>query len=157
MNKFILLGLFSICSPFFTGAQKTEETLKWESWNEGYPRAIREKKIALIDAYTDWCGWCKKMDRDTYSNEDIIRKLNKYFVLIKFNPEIQNVRYELNGRTYTGFELHMMISNNQRLGYPTTYFIVTTKNRLIIQPGYFNPEDFGQLLDSIIQESQSTN
>jgi uncharacterized protein YyaL (SSP411 family) len=134
-----------------------EEGLKWESWNEGYPRALKEKKILLVDAYTDWCGWCKKMDRDTYTNPEVLKLLNKYFVTVKFNPEIQNVRYELNGQTFSGAELHMMLSNNQRLGFPTTYFIITTKNRLLIQPGYMKPEDFNQLLLSIVNESLSSN
>ncbi len=134
-----------------------EGALKWETWNEGYPRAVKEKKIVLVDAYTEWCGWCKKMDRDTYTNPETIRLLNKHFVPIKFNPEIQDVRYELNGQTFSGAELHMMLSQNQRLGYPTTYFIITSKNRLIIQPGYQKADDFNQLLQSIITESLSTN
>ena len=30
--------------------------------------ARRTGKIVMIDVYTDWCGWCKRMDRDTYAN-----------------------------------------------------------------------------------------
>ncbi len=134
-----------------------EEGIKWESWNSGYPKATKEKKIVLVDAYTTWCGWCKKMDADTYTDPEVIKTINKYFVPVKFNPEISDIRYELNGQTYSGAELLMMLSNNQRLGYPTTYFILTTKNRLVIQPGYMKPVDFNQLLNSIVNEATSTN
>lgn len=156
MQKLIVSVL--LVFPLFALSQTPQvESLKWETWNDGYPKAVSEKKIALIDAYTEWCGWCKKMDRDTYTNPEVVKTLNKYFVPIKFNPEIPNIKYELNGQTYSGVELHMMISNNQRYGYPTTYFIITVKNRLIVQPGYLKPEDFMQLLNSIIQESKSPN
>lgn len=156
MQKLIVSVLLAF--PLFALSQTPQaEPLKWETWNDGYPKAVSEKKIALIDAYTEWCGWCKKMDRDTYTNPEVVKTLNKYFVPIKFNPEIPNIKYELNGQTYSGVELHMMISNNQRYGYPTTYFIITVKNRLIVQPGYLKPEDFMQLLNSIIQESKSPN
>ena len=156
MQKLIVSVLLAL--PLFALSQTPQaESLKWETWNDGYPKAVSEKKIALIDAYTEWCGWCKKMDRDTYANPEVVKTLNKYFVPIKFNPEIPNIKYELNWQTYSGVELHMMISNNQRYGYPTTYFIITVKNRLIVQPGYLKPEDFMQLLNSIIQESKSPN
>ena len=134
-----------------------EEGIKWETWNTGYPLAMSKKKIVLVDAYTDWCGWCKKMDADTYTDPEVIKIINQYFVPIKFNPEIQDVKYELNGQTFSGAELLMMLSQNKRLGYPTTYFIITNKNRLLIQPGYVKPEDFRQLLNSIVSESKSPN
>jgi thiol:disulfide interchange protein len=60
---FLILSAFK---PAQTPAPKAE--LKWYGWNEGYAKAVKEGKIVLVDAYTDWCGWCKKMDRDTYSN-----------------------------------------------------------------------------------------
>nr|MBP7512354.1 DUF255 domain-containing protein [Bacteroidia bacterium] len=86
--KKVLFVAFTIF--FMSSFTKTkDDELKWYKWNEGYPVAQKDGKLILVDAYTDWCGWCKKMDRDTYSNPDIIKKLNKHFVVIKFNPELR--------------------------------------------------------------------
>lgn len=126
--------------------------LKWEEWNTGYKKGISEKKIILVDAYTEWCGWCKKMDRDTYSDAEIIKKINKNFIPIKFNPEL-NQTYYIDSTAYTGRELHAMLSKEYRTGFPTTYFILPQNNKLFINPGYEDPEKFGKTLDRMLTEA----
>ncbi|MBI3233120.1 MAG: DUF255 domain-containing protein [Bacteroidetes bacterium] len=133
---------------------KPAEELQWLGFTEGYAKAKKLKKIALIDTYTEWCGWCKKMDRDTYTNSAIISKVNKEFVPIKFNPEIKDVKYTLDGKEYTGFELLSVISNKQQSGYPTTFFI-TKKNRVMIEVGYQDATQFSATLDKIIAENNN--
>jgi uncharacterized protein YyaL (SSP411 family) len=137
--------------PSFSGEQQAEK-LEWQEWNTGYPKGISEKKIILVDTYTSWCGWCKKMDRDTYANPEIIRKINKYFIPIKFNPEEQKTYY-MDGNAYSGRELHAMLSKEYSTGYPTTYFIVPQVNKLFIKPGYEGPAQFSKTLDSMIAEA----
>lgn len=148
-NLLLLLSVIFLGS--FTPEPPAEE-LKWENWNTGYPRGLKEKKIILIDTYTEWCGWCKKMDKDTYTNPDIIKKVNKYFVPIKFNPELKETYY-IDSTAYTGRELHNMLSKGNRTGYPTTYFIITTQSKLFISPGYEGPADFSTTLDKMIAEA----
>jgi thiol:disulfide interchange protein len=69
---FTLVLMLTSFAPPQKPAQHVE--LTWYGWNEGYAKALKEGKIVLVDAYTDWCGWCKKMDRDTYTNPTIIKK-----------------------------------------------------------------------------------
>ena len=38
------------------------------------------KKI-ILDLYTDWCGWCKVMDRNTFTDPDVIENINNNFFL----------------------------------------------------------------------------
>jgi thioredoxin-related protein len=45
------------------------------------------KKVILVDFTTDWCGWCKKLDRDVFSKEAFHDKVSDKFVLVKINPE----------------------------------------------------------------------
>src|SRR5688572_14422721 len=80
------LILIALVVPLLTLSFTPTEDIKWENWNDGYSKAVKQKKIALVDCYTDWCGWCKRMDKDTYAKEDIAKKINKHFVPIKFNP-----------------------------------------------------------------------
>ena len=116
-----ILTLVLLISTSFTPAlvkvkntnPKTESELKWLGFNEGYSLAKKKNKIMLVDVYTDWCGWCKRMDRDTYTKADIIESLNKDFVVIKFNPEVQNMSYEFEGKKYDGQQLAGVISNYQ--------------------------------------------
>lgn len=138
-----------------SAVKKPEEAeLKWYDWNEGYAKAMKEKKIVLVDVYTDWCGWCKKMDRDTYSNPEVIKKINKDFIPIKFNPEIQGVAYKVGDQTYNPQQLYNMLSQGESTGYPTTYYIFTQKMGRIIDPGYKKPADFINMLDMAVAESK---
>src|SRR5205809_5277045 len=56
-------------------------------WQDDYDKALAAakpgKKIVMVDLYTDWCGWCKKLDRDVYANPKVQAKLTKDFVPLK--------------------------------------------------------------------------
>ncbi len=150
MQKFILFILLSITSQ----AYAQNEKLVWEDWNSGYEKAYKQNKIILIDAYTEWCGWCKKMDRDTYTNPEVIKKLNQHFVVIKFNPEIPFDGYKVGDQTVNNQQLYNMLCQGKPTGFPTTYYITPAKNTLSIDVGYKGPEDFLKVLDATIANAQ---
>lgn len=150
MQKLIfILTLF--CS-FSCLAQN--DKLVWHDWNTGYEKAIKENKIVLVDAYTEWCGWCKKMDRDTYANPEVIKKINQHFIAIKFNPEIPFAGYKIAGQTFDNKQLYNMLSQGNSTGFPTTYYITPAKNALSIDVGYKGPEDFMKVLDAAIENAK---
>lgn len=130
------------------------DKLVWETWNAGYEKALKTNKILLVDAYTEWCGWCKKMDRDTYTNPDVIKKLNQYFVIVKFNPEIENSAYKVGDQTLNNVQLYSLLCQGKSTGYPTTYYITPGKNSLVIDPGYKGPEAFLKVLDTAIENAK---
>jgi len=148
----ILLATYSFAQKVtpVTNTTSTTSELKWLSWNEGYPLAKKSGKILLIDMYTDWCGWCKKMDKDTYAKEEIIKMINDDFVPVKFNPEKTGIKYEVEGKTYTGRQLFAMLVQNNRIGYPTTLFLYTNEKKIYMQSGYQNAENFKALLNQYI-------
>jgi uncharacterized protein YyaL (SSP411 family) len=125
-----------------------EEGLKWYSFEEGYAKAVREGKVLLIDAYTDWCGWCKVMDRKTYADPAVIAKLNESFICVKLNPETASV-YKFNDKTWQGSELLQFLGNGSVTGFPTTIFWPnpSSDNNRYVQPGFLPPNDFSNLLD----------
>lgn len=151
--KNLLIAFFCIIS-FSSFTPGEGDGLKWYSWNEGYPLAMKNKKIILVDAYTDWCGWCKKMDRDTYANADIIKKLNQHFIVIKFNPELRDLTYNVDSVTYTAREFFSQLTRGENTGFPTTYFINPVKKSLMIDPGYKDAAAFMQVLDHVIAEAK---
>lgn len=150
--KTTILTAFLACLLFSSFAPQ-QEAITWYDWNEGYPLAVKQKKIILIDAYTDWCGWCKRMDRDTYTQAEVIKKLKEHFVTVKFNPELSDRTYKVDTATYTASQFYFQINRGESNGFPTTYFINPQKKSLMMQPGYLGPEQFMQVLDMVIKDA----
>jgi len=137
-------------------AEVSSKELVWYGFEEGMEKAKREKKVLLVDAYTDWCGWCKVMDRETYKNPEVIAKLNRDFVAVKFNPELDK-RYNVDGTTQTGEGLLMWLAQGNPGGYPTSYFVFNPSKDYsrAAQPGYLAPADFMKLLDLVLTKRGS--
>ena len=64
MNR-ILLNLLVLLTA--TLSVQSQETITWFEWEEGINKSAEENKKIIVDLYTQWCGWCKKMDKTTYS------------------------------------------------------------------------------------------
>jgi len=110
----------------------------WRGWNEGLAAAAGGPKPVIVDVYTDWCGWCKRMDRDVYARSDVSEYLNQHFVMVRLNAEsAERVSYA--GRSLTaralsgGFEV---------TGYPTTIFLKPDGTHLVNVPGYIPADKF---------------
>jgi thioredoxin 1 len=56
------------------------------SYDEALSKANAEQKLVMVDLYTDWCGWCKKMDRETFSDPRV-GKATRGMVAIRVNAE----------------------------------------------------------------------
>lgn len=150
--KLLRILFFMLVLSIFTnvGAQNNT-TLEWKDWNTSYAKAIANKKIVMIDVYTEWCGWCKKMDRDTYANSNVVGKLNKDFVSVKFNPELNQVYY-IDSAAYSGPQLLNMLSQGNPGGYPTIFFLIPKGTTIYVRsfPGYQNAVDFAKTLDEML-------
>ncbi|MCB9260753.1 MAG: DUF255 domain-containing protein [Flavobacteriales bacterium] len=156
MKKALLLLLF--VSTLFTISSTTKtQHVAWKQWNEGYPSAKSQNKVAIIDVYTDWCGWCKKMDKDTYEDSTIMAMIDEDFVAIKFNPELGGL-YNVNDTTLDGRTLlSAMNQGGPNSGYPTTFFYIPSINQMYKVPGYHGAEEFKSILEQIqeFHESQA--
>jgi thioredoxin-related protein len=139
-------------SPTDVATDPVSTELKWYRFDEGYKKAVAENKIILVDAYTDWCGWCKVMDKKTYTDASVISKLNQSFVCIKLNPEVEET-FAFADKKMRSAELLQYIGNGQVTGFPTTIFWTNPgkDEKRYVQPGYLPPADFITLLDMAIQ------
>jgi thioredoxin-related protein len=110
----------------------------WHGWDEGLQEARRSGRPVLVDVYTDWCGWCKRMDRDVYSRPDVREYLSTHYVTIKLNAESGDAaRYE--NRSFTSGSL---AERFRVTSYPTTVFLNAEGGHVINVPGYVPPERF---------------
>lgn len=142
------VSLFAALIVVFFGSSsmKQAESLKWQDFNDGYSYGKKKNKIVLVDVYTDWCYWCKVMDRETYTNSEVISMLNKDYVLVKFNPEKSGITYKYNGKSYDGMALAGAISNNTLSGYPTTIFINPKTHKTEMVVGFKKAEQLKEIL-----------
>jgi len=118
-------------------------------------RSKKEKRLVFIDVYTDWCGWCKVMDKNTFSEPEVARILNEKFYAVKFNAE-QREDVQFDGKTFKfqaygnggTHELAAALLNN-RLSYPTVVFL--DENFAMIQPlpGYQKAPEFHKVIQYI--------
>jgi thioredoxin-related protein len=112
--------------------------LVWHSIQDALATAGPQGKKILIDFYTDWCGWCRKMDRDTYSDSAVISYINEHFIPVKLNPE-QHDSLIYDGETYTYRELARAMSVR---GYPATGFLDEDQEMLTLISGYHDASRF---------------
>lgn len=109
------------------------------AWHRDLRRAIEvaraEGKLIVADVYTDWCGWCKKMDKEIYSDPAIVA-LSRQQVFLKVNAE--------DGGQGQSFAEQMRVK-----GYPTTIILDGNGRVLNIAQGYIaSPQAFGALVQA---------
>jgi uncharacterized protein YyaL (SSP411 family) len=144
-----LTYLFLITFLIIGSSFKTHNEVKWVDFKTGYETSLKKKKMMLVDVYTDWCGWCKVMDRETYAKPDVANLINANFIPIKFNPEVKGVEYTYEGKKYSGADLQGVISQYQLRGYPATVFIDPTTKKVALISGYKNAVEFTSILNSM--------
>ena len=126
--------------------------LKWMTFNDGIAQAKKTGKKVMIDVYTDWCGWCKKMDKDTYSDGTIAAYLNKKYIAIKLNAESSH-SVQFQGKAYTEQELAGAFGVT---GYPSIIFLKTDGDPITVYPGYADAVKFRSVLSFIGEDHYLT-
>jgi uncharacterized protein YyaL (SSP411 family) len=146
-----LIGFFASpdgSSPDVTGGKK----ITWHSFDEGMALAARENKKVLVDVYTDWCVWCKKMDKEVYTDDQIGRILEENFVAVKYNPESQELvtvdNQQMNGGMFTQA---MGVS-----GYPSTLIFGADGKPITKLDGFQETKGFATVLQFIGEDHYKT-
>ncbi len=146
INVILLLAYMTLSLTSFVNAQDHQETqVNWLSWEEAIKLQEGEPKKLYINISTEWCGWCKKMDKTTFTDPDVVDYLNAHYYAVKFDAE-QTETIHFNGNEFIFrpgkkrgiHELALSLLNGQ-LGYPGFVMLDEEYTRILISPGYKEP------------------
>jgi len=142
----LCLGLSSLAfvDPFYgPDDENVEDTITWYSWDEAMELQKENPKKLFIDVYTDWCGWCKRMDKTTFKDKKVAEVMNEHFYAVKFNAEQkESIKYKDHTLKYLPnagrrgvHELAYALLDG-RMGYPSFVYLDENGDRITISPGY---------------------
>jgi len=138
-----LLYSFVLKPSASTASPSTDEGgLTWYTWEEAVAANAKEPRKILVDVYTDWCGWCKRMDATTFKDEKVMDYLSKNFYAVKFDAE-QKEEIVFDGNTFKfkpygrrgAHELAIALLNG-RMSYPSIVYLDESFEIITKSPGY---------------------
>jgi outer membrane protein OmpA-like peptidoglycan-associated protein len=146
----------------FSFAQNAEK-ITWHSFEDAIKLNSENHKMVFIDIYTDWCGWCKVLDKSTFPDTTIIRLMNKYFIAVKLNAERKDT-VVFNGYTFVnpnpdGYRSpHQLASSllKGKLMYPSMCFLDDSVRLITTVQSYLKPNELEPILEYIGSEKYLT-
>ncbi|HTO15494.1 MAG TPA: DUF255 domain-containing protein [Edaphocola sp.] len=141
-----MILLSALMLSITSNAQKNKKTvavsdeIQWLSLSELEQKIKKEPRMIIFDFYTTWCGWCKVMDKKTYSNKELANYVNKNFYAVKFNAESKEA-LDFMGKHFEfkpEYKSHMFAVElmNGQMSYPTTVFVSPDFKMINPVPGY---------------------
>jgi thioredoxin-related protein len=98
-------------------------------WSKIIEVAKHESKYIFVDCYASWCGPCKHMDRDIFTNENVATIYNKRFICVKMQMDKSNHDDEATQNSYV--DAKSLMDNYGIKAYPT--FLYFDQNGNIVK------------------------
>jgi len=152
-KPFITTSIFIF---IFTSLIAQRATVNWYSIEEALELQKKKPRKIMVDVYTDWCGWCVKMDKETFSHPVIVKLLNEDYYAVKFNAEskkpvsFKGDTYENDG-TKSSHQFAITLLNG-RMSYPSIAYLDENLQLLGAIPGFKTPAEMDLILNFIREE-----
>lgn len=144
MKNFLLLLSLALFIPLSNLQAQDAPAINWMNMEDLEAASRVEKRPVIIDVYTDWCGWCKRMDKSTFSHPEIVKYINDHYYAVKFNAE-QKDSVTFQGHTFKYIAsgkrgVHELAATllNGKMSYPSIVYLDRDLNMIQPVPGYMD-------------------
>jgi len=137
-----LISILVLGIMLISAEHEQSEEIQWMSIEEALIQTQSEPKKIFIDVYTDWCGWCKVMDRTTFKNKEVVAYVKENYYAVKLNAE-SNDHVDFKGHSITQRQL---ASQLRVTGFPTIVFADEKFEAVYPVSGYQKPAQFKKML-----------
>ncbi len=127
-----------------------KDKIEWLTFEEAMKKSAQDNKPIFVDVYTDWCGWCKKMDKNTFQTEEVINYVAQNYHAVKVDAESEDAT-SFDGQKLTYRQLSGGVF--KITGYPSIV-LINSKKQVAVAPGYREKADFVQMLEKFKADNQ---
>ncbi|MCJ8292147.1 MAG: DUF255 domain-containing protein [Crocinitomicaceae bacterium] len=159
-----IITLLTLClSALFTFGQhgsdvtseleSTSPKIHWLTFEEAFALHQETPKKWVIDVSTVWCGWCKRMDKTTFSDSIIVDHVNENFYAVALDGEykgsitVGDRTYEFVDEGRRGYHQLPAELMGGKMSYPTIVFLGEELQNLSSIPGYKDAASFLQIVE----------
>lgn len=121
-----------------TAADYPTDAPDWRPLGEAITAARADSALVLLHAYATWCGWCRRLDNDTYTDDAVQAYLDEHFEVSRLDIESPDP-VDFFGSTVTMRELGQTFEVS---GTPTTVFLDADGTFITKAPSYWPPDKF---------------
>lgn len=134
----------------------------WLTWEEAQTRHQKEPRKFIVDVYTQWCSWCKKMDKSTFDQPDISKYINRNYYAVKFDAETKTEIY-FKDRVYkyirsgtSGYHELAADLTFGKLSFPTIVFLDEKLDVIQPIPGFKDPYALDKIMKYFAEDYYKT-
>jgi thioredoxin-related protein len=156
----LLFAIIFLSGIIYGQAEKTTK-IRWYSLPEAMELNKKAPRKILIDLYTDWCGWCKKMDAETFEHPVIADYLNAKFYPVKFNAETRDtlifgghkfINEGQGARSTHQFAIAIFQAQNMQPGYPSIAYFDENFQLIRVWSGFWTAPQIEVWLHYVVDE-----
>lgn len=138
MNNRLIMGLLSMVFLVCTGMHAVNaDEIHWMKYDEGILRAKSEHKKIFLNFHAEWCGFCTKMNKETFTNPALIAYMNQNFIPIKVDSDRES-----------------SLAKRYRVqGLPTSWFLTDKGEQIASQPGFVAADNLLSMMQYISTDS----
>lgn len=127
-----------------------KEKIEWLTFEEAMKKSAEDNKPIFVDVYTDWCGWCKKMDKNTFQTDEVVEYVSQNYHAVKIDAESEDAT-SFDGQKLTYRQLSGGVF--KITGYPSIV-LINNKKEVAVAPGYRDKSDFLKMLEKFKVDNQ---
>lgn len=131
-------------APTTAGAQP--DGPDWQGFDAAMADAQQSDKLVLVDVYAPWCGYCRKMQKETYTDAAVKAHMDEYFEFARLDGTNTDSLVTYQNQTLKPATLAQYFGAT---GYPTTVFLRPSGDVLFQQPGFIGADQFALMIEYV--------